>query len=290
MAGHLRAAGGVPHRLVVWALKGVSMPRHAWRPRALTSNPRPRRMRSPRALLAFADRHRWWLFAASPSPLRRRLQRAVADHAGQCPFMELGRDVAEGKGFVYHGVRHNWYEPGLPYVIGLSFRWFGADNYVPLTLFVLACGMLSLVLAYHLFRLHAGRPTAVLLTVLLAVTETFYRYCFQIVTDAPFLVGLMAFLLGYEAIVGRGTGRQWWAWALIPAGTLVMCASARRSSPSSKRLGGWRRSTTLSEDPVASATPLFWCSPSARSRLPRCRSPASFPGEAAHREATLRRC
>jgi len=175
-------------------------------------------------LLAFADRHRWWLFAAVALLYAAGFSgrwRVTPDNA---LYMELGRNVAEGKGFVYHGVRHNWYEPGLPYVIGLSFRWFGVDNYVPLTLFVLACGMLSLVLAYHLFRLHAGRPTAVLLTVLLAVTETFYRYCFQIVTDAPFLVGLMAFLLGYEAIVGRGTGRQWWAWALIPAGTLVMCA------------------------------------------------------------------
>src|SRR6185503_10451006 len=107
--------------------------------------------------------------------------------------------------------------------------------YLPLTLFVLACGAATLFLAYQLFKLHVGRPTAVLLTTLLAVTETFYRYCFQIVTDMPFLVGLLAVLLGYERLLPPGrsdetTGEPprrrpaWWAWCLLFLGTLVMCA------------------------------------------------------------------
>ena len=151
-------------------------------------------------------------------------------------YMSLGRSLAEGQGFTYHGVRHNWYEPGLPWVIGVSFRLFGEDNYLPLTLFVLACGALTLCLAYQLFKLHTGRPTAVLLTTLLAVTETFYRYCFQIVTDMPFLVGLLAVLLGYERLLplqrdGETEPHEparrrpaWWAWGLLFFGTLVMCA------------------------------------------------------------------
>lgn len=146
-------------------------------------------------------------------------------------YMSLGRSLAEGKGFTYHGVRHNWYEPGLPWVIGTSFRLFGHDNYLPLTLFVLTCGAVALALAYHLFKLYAGRPTAVLLTTLLAVCETFYRYCFQIVTDMPFLVGLFAVLLGYERLTSTRDGGQappnrhpWWAWAFLFLGAALMCA------------------------------------------------------------------
>ena len=180
-------------------------------------------------VLAWADRNRWWLFAAVAVLYALGFTgrwRAAPDTA---LYMELGRNLSEGKGFVYHGVKHNWYEPGLPYVINLSFRWFGVDNFVPLSLFMLACGAASLLLAHHLFRLHAGRPTAVVMTVLLGAAETFYRYCFQIVTDTPALVGILAFLLGYEALVRDGGTRPrrwgpWWGWAFIAFGTVAMVA------------------------------------------------------------------
>ena len=181
-------------------------------------------------LLAWADRHRWWLFAAVVLLYAAGFTGRWRVAPDTALYMELGRKLAEGHGFTYHGVKHNWYEPGLPYAINLSYRWFGVDNYVPLTLFMLACGVTSLALVYHLFRLHAGRPTAVVMTVLLAVTETFYRYCFQIVTDPPFLVGMFSFLLGYEALVRkdehdaprrRGPG---WAWLLVAFGTVTMVA------------------------------------------------------------------
>jgi hypothetical protein len=177
--------------------------------------------------LQWADRHRGWLllgvivlYAASITGRWR-----VAPDTAL--YMSLGRSLAEGRGFTYHGVHHNWYEPGLPWVIGVSFRLFGEDNYLPLTLFILACGVASLTLAYQLFKRYAGRPTAVVLTVLLASAETFYRYCFQIVTDMPFLVGLFAVLLAYERLLGRhkrGDREPWWAWAFLFLGALVMCA------------------------------------------------------------------
>ena len=186
-------------------------------------------------LLRFADRQRWWLFGAIALLYAAGFNGRWRVAPDTALYMELGRNLAEGNGFTYHGVRHNWYEPGLPYAISLSYRWFGVDNYLPLTLFMLACGLASLALVYHLFRLHAGRPTAVVMTVLLALTETFYRYCFQIVTDPPFLVGILSFLVGYEALVRpeapgpalpsaqRRVG-PWWAWAAIVFGTLTMVA------------------------------------------------------------------
>jgi hypothetical protein len=180
-------------------------------------------------LLRFVDRRRWWLFGAVALLYAASFTgrwRAAPDSA---LYMELGRNVAEGRGFTYHGVHHNWYEPGLPYTVALSFRWFGEGNYLPLTLFMLACGVVSLALTYHLFRLHAGHRTAILMTLLLAITETFYRYCFQIVTDPPFLVGILSFLVGYEALhrrdeASRNRWGPWWGWLAIAVGTLLMVA------------------------------------------------------------------
>jgi hypothetical protein len=183
-------------------------------------------------LLGLVDRRRWWLFGAVTLLYAASFTGRWRVAPDTALYMELGRNLSEGKGFTYHGVHHNWYEPGLPYTIAASFHWFGEGNYVPLTLFMLACGVVSLWLTYHLFRLHAGRPTAVLMTLLLAITETFYRYCFQIVTDPPFLVGILSFLVGYEALArpdepeGRAGSRRgpWWGWVAIAVGTLVMVA------------------------------------------------------------------
>jgi hypothetical protein len=184
-------------------------------------------------LLSWADQHRWWLFAAVVVLYAIGFTGRWRVAPDTALYMELGRNLAEGNGFIYHGVRHNWYEPGLPFIISLSFRWFDPGNYLPIHLFMLGCGLASLVLVYHLFRLHAGRPTAVFMTILLAITETFYRYNFQIVTDTPFMVGILCFLLGYEALnpreEARATAAQtrwapWWGWVAIAAGTVIMCA------------------------------------------------------------------
>lgn len=148
--------------------------------------------------------------------------------------MSLGRSLSEGAGFVYHGRPHKWVEPGLPWVVAGSFRAFGSESYFPLTVFVLASGIAALVLAYQFFQLQVGRAGAVLLTALLAVTETFYRYCYQIVTDMPFLVGLLAVMLAYERLTQprqeasaggpSQPGGKWRHWAMLAVGILVMNA------------------------------------------------------------------
>ena len=76
---------------------------------------------------------------------------------------------------------------------------------------------------------HAGRPTAVLVTASFAVCETCLRYGFQIVTDTPFLVALLVYLLGYERLVGRPVVRpglpdrtRWLGWPMLIVATLLM--------------------------------------------------------------------
>jgi hypothetical protein len=69
------------------------------------------------------------------------------------------------------------------------------------------------------------------MTVALALSRTFYRYCFELLSDVPFLVGVMAFLVGYEAIFFRRYDRDVrdgtpdpaakpsaWDWALLFGG------------------------------------------------------------------------
>ena len=164
--------------------------------------PEPTRPLSTR-LLEWADRWRAWLFAAVVIVYAVSITGRWRVAPDSALSMSLGRSLAEGQGFTYHGKPHDWVEPGLPYVVAASFKLFGVENYPPLTFFTLACGVVSLALIYWIVKLYAGRPTAVMITLPLAICETFYRYCFQIVTDMPFLVGLFAVLLGYERLVGN---------------------------------------------------------------------------------------
>ena len=190
-------------------------------------------------VLAWVDRRRRWvlvsvvvLYAAGFTGKWR-----VAPDSGL--YMSLGRNLAEGHGFVYQGAAHTRYEPGLPLVIAASFRVFGhdPDHYAPLLVFILACSLSAVWLTYRIMLRHAGRPTAVLVAALFAACETCLRYGFQIVTDTPFLVAMLVYLLGYERLVGRRAPTaadaspdrlprarpfDWAAWAMLAAATFVM--------------------------------------------------------------------
>ncbi len=83
-------------------------------------------------------------------------------------------------------------------------------------------GLAALALTYRLFLLHADRTTAVVVTIGLVCTRLFYRYCFEVLTDLPFLVGVLAFLAGFEAIFHRRSDvprrTTWVDWALLVGG------------------------------------------------------------------------
>ena len=109
-------------------------------------------------------------------------------------------------------------------------------NLVPELVIMLMIGMATLGLTYRLFLLSSGRPTAVIITTGVAMSRVFYRYNFELLSDLPFLLGVMSFLVGYEAIFHRrcadpgGTAAvtrrplRWFDWLLLLAGLIVAIA------------------------------------------------------------------
>jgi len=86
---------------------------------------------------------------------------------------------------------------------------------------MLLCSAGVLVMTFWVVRLRFDRPTAVLTVCMLGVNETFYRYGYQVLTDMPFLLGLMLLLLGSELLHRRGS-RVWPGAALVALAVLVM--------------------------------------------------------------------
>lgn len=145
-------------------------------------------------------------------------------------YLTLARNLAAGHGYTYHGQMHQLAYPGLPYAMAGLMKVFGPRCFWAGDLLMLGCALGTLALTYRLFLLHAGRPTAVVVTCGVGVTRTFYRYAFQIMTDMPFLLGVMAFLAGWEAMLARRDGvkprPRWYDWALLLGG-LALAAVTR---------------------------------------------------------------
>lgn len=189
--------------------------------------------------LALADRYRWGLLALT-------LVIYIAGFNGQwrlepdsALYLSIGRNLVEGEGYTFHGKDHRLAYPGVPLMFAGLFKAFGADSLLPHLIAMWLMGIATLALVYRLFLLHAGRPTAVLMTFGLAISRVFYRYTFELLTDLPFLFGVMAFFVGYEAIFhrrssqatdeSRAAGRAIWLDGVLLIVGLAIAVSTRPS-------------------------------------------------------------
>jgi hypothetical protein len=140
-------------------------------------------------------------------------------------YLSVGRNIALGRGYTYLGLPHQLVYPGLPYALAALFRIFGTHAIAAADAMILLCAWGTIALTYRLMYLAFDRPTAVVITLGFALTHEYFRYCYEILTDIPFVMGVMALLAGHEAIFHRaadGSRRvKWWDWALLLGGLAV---------------------------------------------------------------------
>jgi hypothetical protein len=205
---------------------------------------------TPAATLAFADRHRRWLWGFV-------LLVYIAAFNGQWRiqpdaafYLSIGRNLATGHGYTYLGQSNNLAYPGWPLLIAGCFKLFGVNALLSVNLLLTAMSLATLALVYRLFLLTSGRPTAVVVSVGVALTKTFFCYAFELWSDMPFTLGVMAALAGYEGVFAlpaisdgtreprgndgpdgsvptRGSGSRRWSWfdlALLIAGLFLAAA------------------------------------------------------------------
>ena len=182
-------------------------------------------------ILAFADRHRHKLLVALLALYALGFNGQWRLEPDSALYLTIGRNLADGNGYTYHAQRHHLAFPGPPFLFAGAFKLFHTQRLLPELVLMFLIGLATLGLTYRLFLLHAGRPTAVLMTFGLGISRLFYRYCFELLSDMPFLLGVMAFLVGYEAIFhrpdstpGRGADGEamastgWYDWLLLAGG------------------------------------------------------------------------
>ena len=178
-------------------------------------------------VLAFADRYRWWLWAFVAACYAAAFNGQWRVQPDAALYLSIGRNLAEGHGYTFLGQTNQLAYPGWPLLIGGTFKLFGSASMVPIHLLMLAIAAGTLAATYRLFLLHAGRPTAVVVTVGVAVTKSFFVYALELWSDLPFAMAAMALLAGYEGAMVRRPGRRsrWYDWALLGGGLVLAVAT-----------------------------------------------------------------
>src|SRR4051812_37796479 len=157
----------------------------------------------PQHLLAWVDDHRKILFAALTVFYVLSFNGHWRMEPDSALYLTLGRNVADGLGYTYHGQPHRLAYPGVPWLFAGLFKVFGTKTVLPHLIVMPLLGLAAMALCYRLFLLHTGRAVAVLVTLTLGVSRTFYRYNFELLSEVPFLMGVLAFLVGWESVLHR---------------------------------------------------------------------------------------
>jgi hypothetical protein len=182
-------------------------------------------------VLAIVDRHRHVLFLALFGTYLLGFNGQWRVEPDSALYLTLARNLSQGLGYSYRGIHHHLAYPGLPLMFAGVFKLLHTQSVVPLLVLMMLTAWAGLGLAYRLFLLYSDRPTAVMVTLGLGMTRLFYRYSFELLSDMPFLVAVLAFLVGYESVFfarRRDPNHEprWFDWVFLVGG-LMMAMSMR---------------------------------------------------------------
>ncbi|MEX1089714.1 MAG: glycosyltransferase family 39 protein, partial [Phycisphaeraceae bacterium] len=138
-------------------------------------------------------------------------------------YATVARNLVEGRGYTHPLGNASFASPGLPYLLAGNFALFGAESFFATVLLMWLMGVAILALTYHLLRIHGSGRAALAVTLLLAINSVFLAHALEVLTDIPFMLGVMLFLVGYERYE-KHVGRPWINWSMILAGGAIMTA------------------------------------------------------------------
>jgi hypothetical protein len=125
----------------------------------------------------------------------------------------------------YHNKQGTIY-PGLPIVLAALEKLFGTGPLAPIV-FMQLIAAITLVLTYRLMLYRLPRWTAVCVIVGVGTNPRFLQYANEILSDIPFLLGIVITLLGFESVVRPDHPLGFIKGLCITAVGLVIAATMR---------------------------------------------------------------
>ena len=132
-------------------------------------------------------------------------------------YQSLGRSLAEGRGYTFNGETNVAASPGLPMILAGISCLFGS-SFLVFNLFITLCGLGAIILTYLTLVRMGNRRTAILATLLCALSYRFFLNSHKILTDIPFVLVFWAILY---CVVRFQTGG--WFWLIL---SVLLCGFA----------------------------------------------------------------
>lgn len=126
-------------------------------------------------------------------------------------YRDVARNLANGQGYTHLGQPERHIYPGLPLLLAGIDKVFGPQDPLRPTaalLIMMALAGLTLVVVYHLIKLHCPQWLAVAVTTGLGINSLFLESAHELMTDLPFLLGISLFLLGIARLSRAARARQ----------------------------------------------------------------------------------
>ena len=241
-------------------------------------------------------KHRKLLLAISLIPLIVTFNARWRIGLDSSIYRGLAQSIARGDGYHFGDFGTHQVYPGLPVILAGFDKLFGENVYRPIgpLMLMVAVSLLILVVTYRLIARHYPLWIAVMVTCGVAINSWFIDLTHEVLTDIPFLLGLMAALLGWDLLRAATSKRQHTKAAVLMSIGLALAATMRPTfwilclALACAWLWGFVRGTGFAA--TGSSPPPAWgfssCFAWASGRSIRAR-PARFIRSAA---ATKRRC
>lgn len=139
-------------------------------------------------------------------------------------YRGLARNIARGEGYHFgeFGAEHAY--PGLPLLLAGVNKLVGDNPFRPALaqFLIVIMALLTIWVTYRLIQLHYPEWMAVTVACGLAINGRFLELSNELLTDVPFLLGLMSSLYGWELLrAARAPGQRTRALTLLTAGLLL---------------------------------------------------------------------
>ncbi|HTL29096.1 MAG TPA: phospholipid carrier-dependent glycosyltransferase, partial [Tepidisphaeraceae bacterium] len=144
-------------------------------------------------------------------------------------YRGLGHNLATGKGYVFGESAPHQVYPGLPMALAGIERFISDSVFFPIApvLLMNACALLTLIVTYKLMRLHFPQWVAVAVVCGVAVNERFLQHANEILTDVPFLLGVVTALYGWSLLRLTTDRKKLWKPILILVVGVALAAVMR---------------------------------------------------------------
>lgn len=130
-------------------------------------------------------------------------------------YRELGRNLANGYGYVYLGKPHDHVYPGLPWLLAWSRQIFGQDL-VPALILNIALAIMALVLVYAMIKQSYPRWIAVAVVAITGLSYQLSLYSATVLNDVPFFFAVCVALYAQAHIRGsRGKSTAGWIGLML---------------------------------------------------------------------------